>query len=63
MNNKSYNRQDSYSPTALGREPFEHECEANAGNLARKYKETCGKLQLGYRKTKTALNASRFWSL
>ena len=31
-----YNRQYSYSPTALGREPSEHECEANAGTFARK---------------------------
>ena len=30
------NRQYSYSPTALGREPSEHECEANAGTFARK---------------------------
>ena len=29
-------RQYSYSPTALGREPSEHECEANAGTFARK---------------------------
>ena len=34
------NRQYSYSPTSLGREPSEHECEANAGNFARNYKET-----------------------
>ena len=30
------NRQYSYSPTALGREHSEHECEANAGTFARK---------------------------
>ena len=30
------NRQYSYSPTALGREPSERECEANAGTFARK---------------------------
>jgi hypothetical protein len=53
------NRQYSYSPTALGREPSEHECEANAGNFARNYKETYGKLRLGYRKTLKLINALR----
>ena len=51
------NRQYSYSPMALGREPSEHECEANAGNFARNYKETYGKLQLGCRKTSKLKNA------
>ena len=41
------NRQYSYSPTALGREPSRHECEGNARNFARNYKETCGKVRLG----------------
>ena len=43
------NRQYSYSPTALGREPSEHEYEANAGNFARNNKETYGKLRLSCR--------------
>ena len=32
---KNANRQHSYSPTVLGREPgLEHECEANAGKFS-----------------------------
>ena len=34
---KNANRQHSYSPTVLGREPgLEHECEANAGKFSLK---------------------------
>ena len=53
------NRQYSYSPTAMGREPL----NMNARKFARNYKETYGKLRLGCRKTLKNIKALRIQSL
>ena len=56
----SCNRQNSYSPTVLGRVALDHECEAHAGTFSPRGQTNMKKLRLSLPNLRNIFNTVKF---